>query len=274
MANGLTIQPNGQILVCTAGPATTFYTDTGLTSVVTYPTTITAATVWYCSPTNAVAQSLTFTTLDGTVVWNSSIKVGQTTDTFIRPQPTLGQLAQDMSVLNNQFTSEGGDIHSPFPRWACSSTNTLSNQSVRLSFYTAPDDMTVTSVVTYTHTTAAAATPTLCRIGLYTVAANGDITLAASTANDTALWGTISTKYSKALSTPYAVTAGSRYAIGLLCVTGATAPIVSAAVTSSSALADRSPRLAASVGSQADLPASVVNASLTVSGSAIYFELV
>ncbi len=37
-------------------------------------------------------------------------------------------------------------------------------------------------------TTAAAVTPTLCRVGIYTIDGSGNLTLAASIASDTTIW--------------------------------------------------------------------------------------
>jgi len=96
--NGLTIQPNGQTLVVTAGPSN-FYSDTGLSSAVTYPVTVSSTTVWYCSGAVAVAVpdvSLVITQTDGSTIYSGSIRVGQTSDTFVRPQPSPFQVAADL----------------------------------------------------------------------------------------------------------------------------------------------------------------------------------
>lgn len=147
--------------------------------------------------------------------------------------------------------------------------------TLRLTYFTARRSETVTQVRVWSGSTAAAATPTLVRIGLYSVAANGDVTLVASTASDTALFAATHTSYTKAFSASYDLVKGQRYAVGILVVTGAAAPTYHGATVfpGSGAEATAAPRLAASVGSQTDLPASVVSGSLSNSGNRIYSVL-
>lgn len=111
---------------------------------------------------------------------------------------------------------------------------------------------------------AAGATPTLCRLGLYRVAANGDISLIASTANDTTLFGTGYTSYSRALTVPVQLIEGEWLAAGVLVVSAAAMPDMIAPLPAGSAfLATRSaPKLATFVFGLTDLPASVVSASV------------
>lgn len=145
---------------------------------------------------------------------------------------------------------------------------TLGTQNLLLSYFTARHTGSVASAITRTTVAAAGATPTICRIGIYSVASNGNITLIGSTANDTALWNAINTTYTKALSAPTALTAGSRYAVGLLCVTSAAAPVVlgGAAATVQAPIMDLAPRMTGLVASQSNLPSSVANASITNAG--------
>lgn len=149
------------------------------------------------------------------------------------------------------------------PRDVASSAVTMSSGNLRLAYFTARKSEVVTTLRVTTNSTAAGATPTLVRYGLYTVAANGDITLVASTANDTTLFAAANTAYPKALSAAYTKRAGVRYAIGVLVVTGAAAPtIVGENYGGSGADWALAPRLSGIVGGQADLPASVVAASV------------
>lgn len=141
---------------------------------------------------------------------------------------------------------------------------------LRLAFFSSVKSETTTQARVSTITPAAAATPTLVRWGLYSVAANGDGTLVASTANDTTLFSVASTAYTRPWSAPYALTRGSRYAFGCLVVTGATAPNVAANTQQDSTEAARSPRLAGILSAQADLPAGFTDAGLTNSTSRIY----
>lgn len=144
---------------------------------------------------------------------------------------------------------------------------TLASQSFRLAYFTAVRSFTSTQCVTISGQTAAGATPTLCRVGLYSIAADGAGTLIASIANDTTLWATINTSYTRAWSASAAVTAGTRYAVGVLCVTGATPPVLSGHAFMSTAAtggveAGRAPRITGSIAAQADLPASFTGASV------------
>jgi hypothetical protein len=150
-------------------------------------------------------------------------------------------------------------------------SNGPTSQSLRLTYFTARKTETATQVRVVTGGTAAAATPTLVRFGIYSVAVNGDVALIASTANDTTLLAAAATAYTKALQASVPLAAGTRYAFAILVVSAAAKPTLPCLVTglagTESAL---SPRLAASVAGQADLPASVVNASLAASTLAIY----
>lgn len=163
--------------------------------------------------------------------------------------------------------------HETLPRLnAASSAGTTATQSLRLSYFTAIRTEPEASVRVLCGGTAAAATPTLVRIGLYSVAANGDIALIASTPNDTTLFATINTAYTKAYSVAAQLTAGVRYARGILIVTGAATPTFFASLASTvfgNELAV-APRLSASVPGQADLPASVVAASLGAAAFSFY----
>lgn len=136
--------------------------------------------------------------------------------------------------------------------------------NLRLSYFTAEQSLTAASVSLCSGTTAAAATPTLVRVGLYEVDVDGDLTLVASTANDTTLLAAANTLYSKTLSSPFGVVKGHRYAVGLIVVTAAAAPTVvgqfpGSATTAMSAIA---PRLAGLFAGQSDLPSSVAAGSV------------
>ncbi|MCE5291592.1 MAG: hypothetical protein LLG14_20465 [Nocardiaceae bacterium] len=149
---------------------------------------------------------------------------------------------------------------------------TWSSGSLRLSYFTARKSETETTVIVYTGQTAAGATPTLCRVGLYSVAANGDLTLVGSIANDTTLFAAASTKYTRSLSSSVALVAGNRYALGLLVVTSAAMPSFIGGGLPFSASLD-APAVAASLSGQTDLPSSITAASLGNSGALPYMVL-
>jgi hypothetical protein len=155
------------------------------------------------------------------------------------------------------------------------SSNALAQTSgiLKLTYFTARKTETITKLSTYCGAVAAGATPTLCRMGLYTVdGATGNLTLVASTPNDTSLWAAVNTEYQKALSSSYGVTAGTRYALGVLCVTAATAPQL-AGNTPHLAMSAKAPRLSAQLTGQTDLPSSITAGSLSNLAQRIYGEL-
>jgi hypothetical protein len=151
----------------------------------------------------------------------------------------------------------------------------MTSQALRLTYFTAPRTKTITQIRAVTTSSgAAAATPTLCRYGLYSVAPNGDLALVASTPNDTTLFAANATSYPKALSASYQILAGQRYAVAPLVVSGATVPNLMGVNLSVTSEAFLDPRMAAVVFSQADLPATILNAALTATTSMPYLVLI
>lgn len=151
-----------------------------------------------------------------------------------------------------------------FPRWQApiATNNATTSGRMYLSYCTAYQTRTLTTARVMSGNTAAGATPTLVRLGLFTVAANGDLTLVASTVNDTALLNTTFTMFGKAYSTPYVTIPGQRYAFGVLVVSGATMPTLMGPGTIDSSITAAAPRLSAHVPSLSDLPSSVAVGSL------------
>lgn len=137
-------------------------------------------------------------------------------------------------------------------------TLTANSGQMILSYFTARKTEAITQVRLWTGATAAAATPTICRIGVWSVTAAGVYTAEATTPNDTTLFATINTEYSKAFSVGFTKQAGVRYAVGVLIVTGAAMPSFMGAVpgaNASQSIYALAPRLTASQSSLADLPA-------------------
>lgn len=153
-----------------------------------------------------------------------------------------------------------------------STTITMTSQLLRLTMFTARKTQTSTQVRVATGATAAGATPTIARIGLYlfgTVLGVDTWTLVASTANDTALFAAASTAYTKSWSTPYVERSGSRYALATLVVTGATAPTMSGMIGVATEFG-LAPRMCGSVAAQADLPATVVASTVADNAGRVY----
>lgn len=161
-------------------------------------------------------------------------------------------------------------------RIAATGAVTLGSGNMRVGYFTALKTETISALRPYTWTTAAGATPTLVRYGLYAAAADGALTsLLGSTPNDTALLNTPSLPHQKSLSVATPVVEGTRYAIGLLVVTAAAAPTVVAttAVATAGIVAD-SPRIVGLVSGQADLPSSVVAGSVANGTQVPYVQLI
>lgn len=177
-------------------------------------------------------------------------------------RPTGNELAAGQETMN---------------RFLATGEATMSSGVLRLTYFTATRTETLSNAVIYSATTPAGATPTLVRVGLYERESNGDLTLVASTANDTALLASGNTEYVKALSAAYEVKAGQRYALGIIVVTGATAPTVLALASTSTrpnvALLARTPRLTGVRTGQTDLPTTITTGVLANTTSAPYVAL-
>lgn len=146
-------------------------------------------------------------------------------------------------------------------------SNTLPSVSGRLflSFFTADVDRTIGNLRLISGTTAAGATPTLVRAGIYR---DSDLALIGSIPNDTSIFAAASTAYTRALSTPVNLLAGQRYAVGILIVTAAALPtLIGSAYSGYAGESTVLPRISASMSSQTDLPAT---AALTANTLRVY----
>lgn len=144
---------------------------------------------------------------------------------------------------------------------AAGSSGTLS-----LVYFTAQKSEAITAVTLWTGTTAAAATPTLIRVGVYEIAADGGGTLVAATANDITLFAAVNTEYVKPLAGTFNKVARRRYAIGPLIVTAAAMPTHQGLFHSgnavSAAFLSLPPRQSGRITGLTDLPANFTDASL------------
>jgi len=146
-----------------------------------------------------------------------------------------------------------------------------STGAMRMTFFTARKTETISAVRVVTGTTAAAATPTLCRVGIYSVDGAGNLSLVASTVNDTALFNAASTVFTKSLAATWNKIAGQRYAIGVLVVTAATAPTIMINGLGNGVEMGKSPRLCGVISGLADLPAASVAGTVTDNAASPYF---
>lgn len=172
------------------------------------------------------------------------------------PAPLITGQEVTMDPLGSAATSMGG------------------SGSLRLTYFTAAVGGTFTKLRTLTSTPAAGATPTLAKMGIYSVASNGNLTLLAGTANDTTLWSATNTAYERTTTTSYTLVAGQRYALGVLVVTAAAIPslVGKSSVGSAAANAElaRAPRRTGSIGSQTDLPSAPTFDLVADTATAIY----
>lgn len=162
-----------------------------------------------------------------------------------------------------------GNGHLDVPiRDAIGSVQTLSSGSAVFTYLTPVKDLTITKI-SMVASAAASSGLTLARFGLWTAAANDDLTLVARSANDTTIFGVVNTVYERSLDTAggfpasYTLLRGVRYAAGCLTV-GTTAGSVRGATAGTAALAALPPRSSGSRTGQADLANYVPNSNLSV----------
>lgn len=127
--------------------------------------------------------------------------------------------------------------------------------------------------------TAAGATPTLVKFGVYEVdELTGDLTRVAVTASDTATFSTANTAYELSLTSSWSKTKGTLYAYAVLIVTTASLPTIVGnshfSSTPVNAILALSPRITAAVASQTDLPASITAGTLANSNRALFTQAV
>jgi hypothetical protein len=144
--------------------------------------------------------------------------------------------------------------------WSDSLTQATGN--VTLAYWTARQSVTITAMRAITGSTAAGATPTLCKIGLYSVAGNGDLTRVAQITSDTSLFAGTYTSYQRNLAASVSVTRGNRYASALLVVTGATAPKMRGYAGMPGNDGGAAPRVNGIISGQTDLSSSYTSASV------------
>lgn len=137
--------------------------------------------------------------------------------------------------LNSRFAPIGSGADSDLllpdgefspPRFLMAGTHTLTSGELTIMEFTAKRTEAITHLSMYSRGVAAGATPTLVRFGVFTINADQSVTPLAVIANDTALFAATYTPYKRALDVTWNKVAGQRYGLGVMCVTGATAPQV------------------------------------------------
>lgn len=155
------------------------------------------------------------------------------------------------------------------------STTSVSTTSgtVRLTYFTAKKTETCTQMKLFSGGTAAGATPTLVRGGVYSIDGSGNLTLLASIANDTTIFASTLTAYTRSFSGGnFSKVAGTRYAYGQIVVTGATAPTCIGQNSLVATIAGTAPRLGGQWSGQTDLPGSIAVGSIADNNNIQYAE--
>ena len=150
-----------------------------------------------------------------------------------------------------------------FARIAANGATTLTTQTITLSYWTAVTSGSATAVTTATQAPAAAGL-TYAAIGVYSVAANGNLTLLGSTGDlHATLWASTYSSYTPSLA--FTRVAGQRYALGVLAV-GTTMPALSAA-SDYFTFNPIPPVVFGSVPGQSTMPSSISSGSIGTSQS-------
>lgn len=176
---------------------------------------------------------------------------------------------------NYRLAATGEDT---YDRLLAFSSIAMTSGFMRVTYFKARSTETITKLLMGSSSTAAAATPTLVRMGIYSVASDWALTaLLASTANDTALFSTINTEYLKSLSGSWSKVADTWYALGLLVVSGAAVPTIVGNSIASASIAGGTngrPRLGGLQTGLSDLPASASAVGVAASGISLHATLV
>lgn len=207
--------------------------------------------LWYGS-TADIPQSYEATLLAAQQYTDTQI-TGLIADYQVTDQPTQGEIVPAR-----------GDA-------AFSTASAQGSQVLYGPCFTAIRTETVSNVTLYC-VAAASVNPTLVRIGLYLLNADGSATLVASTANNTTLLMAANTAYSQALTAPYELTAGQRYFVGLLVVQASGTLPTTIGLTANTAVLPlllATPALSFKITGQADLPSSLTSGQLASASSAL-----
>jgi hypothetical protein len=205
----------------------------------------------HASATGGVTEGI-YGGTDGSYSWSQTV-------VNARPQFAL---ASGESVFNRDLMSNSGPQN-------------LTSGELRLSFFKSDKTEAISKVRFLPGSTAAGATPTLARVGIYEVNADGSVTLIRSSTNDTSKFSALTTAaYTVPLSSTFMKIRGKRYVEGVLVVTPATAPSA-LGISAPDAVAESIPMMCASLGGQTDLPSTISLATLLGTGSSvrIYSEL-
>lgn len=144
--------------------------------------------------------------------------------------------------------------YSPYPRQVATAQIQANSGLMRSVLFVASKSVAISALRVFT-TGAAGATPTIVRMGVYSVSGTA-MTLLASTTNDTTIFSSASTSYQRNLDVSVNLSAGSLYAFGVLVVTGASLPFYAGISMFSSLSAALAPEIGMNVSGLSNLPSS------------------
>lgn len=139
----------------------------------------------------------------------------------------------------------------------------LDSGTIFFTFFTARKTEAITKIRTGVYGQAATGL-TLARVGIWTVAANGDLVPLIASVNDTGMWTATYTRYSKSLASTWNKQAGVRYAAGKLAI-GTQMPILAAQGVKFLDVAD-GPRIQGELAGQTNFPAGTIAAASLADG--------
>lgn len=183
----------------------------------------------------------------------------------LTPFDSTVDFERDDRVENRRLRKTSGEYSAPRELFSLPAGSLVSG-TLYLSYLTALKSESIATLSVYC--SVVATTPTLVRMGVYSVASSGNITLIASTPNDTGLLLTAFAESPKGLSVAWPKLKGYRYALGLIVLAPGMPSVFTAHPYVGSSIMDtllsEEPRLTGSVSGQTDLPTSVTNGSITL----------
>jgi hypothetical protein len=162
------------------------------------------------------------------------------------------------------------------PRQFSGQSITLTSGGIFLAHFT-PDSTIPVGTLGTIQIGTSAGTVTLCKMGLYSIAANGDATCIARTANNTGLWQNTAVAHTGVIAndgqgnniSSVTLTRRRRYAFAALFV-GTTAPVLSGKAFGSSVISAFAPQLCTLMSAQTDLIGSIPIGSQAATASLLY----
>lgn len=255
-SGAVTVQSSGSntIVVLAAGTAGIFAALTA---------TPTSAGNWHGQYFGAAAASGKKLTVSNTLTFDGT---DNTTFTFPSSSGTVA-VASDLEALWGDPLDSG---MTTIPRHCVGNTIAATTGTMRFTVHRARKSETINNLTMVTGNTAAGATPTLIRMGVFAYSA-GTWTLVGSTVNDTSLFAGTTTSYTKAMSGSVNLVKDTIYAFAVLIVSGATMPNLSGNNFQATETGV-GPRVSGALTGQTDLPSSFVDGDISNSSAIYYFR--